>query len=76
MPGDLYRFKDVSDNDVKLFINDREQKLKLVNGYAVITRRWKSGTGYGLSFRWRLGSWLPMKELRQTVAGLPFSVVR
>jgi uncharacterized protein len=43
IPGDLYRFKDVQNLPVKLFVNGVEEKIVKKNGYAAIKRNWKKG---------------------------------
>ena len=42
-PGGLYKFTGKNDETVKLTINGEIAELILVNGYAVITRRWRPG---------------------------------
>ena len=43
MPGDLYRFADASDANVKLRLNGKEIPVELENGYATIRREWRRG---------------------------------
>ena len=43
IPGDLYKFSNASDIKVKLFVNGKEQEVTMENGYAIVTRKWKSG---------------------------------
>jgi uncharacterized protein len=43
LPGGLYKFTDQNNEAVKLLINGKNSEIKMVDGYAVISRKWKSG---------------------------------
>ena len=49
IPGELYRFNEVSDEPVIIKLNGRELKHSSVEGYAVISRNWKAGDRLDLS---------------------------
>ena len=50
LPGGLYKFADEDAEPVKLVINGKDAELKIVDGYAVISRRWKSGDKIDIDF--------------------------
>lgn len=43
IPGDLYSFADDFSEQPKIFLNDEPVELKLQQGYAVFSRKWKKG---------------------------------
>jgi uncharacterized protein len=44
IPGDLYKFTEIDTSSVKISVNGKELALsQLVDGYAVISRKWKQG---------------------------------
>ena len=43
IPGGLYKFADQDSEPVKLMINGKNSEIKLADGYAVISRKWRSG---------------------------------
>jgi uncharacterized protein len=43
LPGGLYKFTDMNNETVKLVINGKESGLKVIDGYAMVSRKWKSG---------------------------------
>ena len=43
IPGGLYKFTANNDENVKLTVNGEITEMILMNGYAVLTRRWKDG---------------------------------
>jgi uncharacterized protein len=43
LPGGLYKFMDQNNEAIKLSVNGQDSEITLVNGYAVISRKWKSG---------------------------------
>jgi hypothetical protein len=43
VPGDLYRFSDRFDEAPSISVNGQPMPINLVNGYAQISREWKSG---------------------------------
>jgi len=43
IPGDLYKYKDVQKNTIRLLVNGKESELKMKNGYASIEQNWKKG---------------------------------
>jgi|WetSurMetagenome_2_1015567.scaffolds.fasta_scaffold00180_27 uncharacterized protein len=49
IPGDLYRFGDKSDSAYSISVNGKAVNPRLVNGYAVISKRWKKGDVVELS---------------------------
>lgn len=59
IPGNLYSFEGGVTGKVKLLVNGKESAITMVNGYAKIDRRWRSGDRIELS--------LPM-EIRKVVA--------
>jgi uncharacterized protein len=50
IPGGLYKFTDKNDAPVKLIVNGKELKFKLVDGYAVISRKWNPGDKVEIDF--------------------------
>lgn len=42
VPSDLYAFSDTSDKEAKVFVNGKEEKGKIQDGYFSINRKWKS----------------------------------
>jgi DUF1680 family protein len=50
LPGGLYKFTDLNSEPVKLMINGKDSELKSADGYAVISRRWKSGDRIEIEF--------------------------
>jgi DUF1680 family protein len=50
LPGGLYKFTDHNSEQVKLMINGKDSELKLTDGYAAISRRWKSGDRIEIEF--------------------------
>ena len=43
IPGGLYKFADQINDSVKLFVNGNRIQISLKDGYALISRKWKSG---------------------------------
>ena len=43
IPGGLYKFDNMNSDSVKISVNGKEINVNPVNGYAVISRSWKSG---------------------------------
>lgn len=43
VPGDLYKFANTAKRKIKILVNGTAVNYKMKNGYAVITRTWKSG---------------------------------
>ena len=43
LPGHLYEFTKRSTTNIKLLLNGKEQRIKLVNGYADVYKMWKKG---------------------------------
>ncbi|MCX6253950.1 MAG: glycoside hydrolase family 127 protein, partial [Bacteroidia bacterium] len=50
LPGGLYKFTDQNTEPIKLLVNGKEYKINLVDGYAVISREWKSGDKVEVDF--------------------------
>lgn len=50
LPGRLYKFTDQRSEPVKLSINGKESQINLVDGYAVVSRKWKSGDVVEVNF--------------------------
>jgi hypothetical protein len=51
LPGDLYRFTDQDNENVKISVNGKElDSLTAVNGYAVLSRKWKQGDQVMINF--------------------------
>lgn len=50
LPGGLYKFLDVNNEQVKIQINGVETDLNQVDGYAVISRKWKIGDKVEINF--------------------------
>jgi len=50
IPGGLYKFTDQDSEPVKLKINDSPTELQLADGYAVVSRKWKSGDKIEVDF--------------------------
>ena len=43
IPGDLYSFMDKKDEDIQLSVNGKNIKVREIDGYATIDRKWESG---------------------------------
>ena len=43
VPSDLYRYLDGDPGGVRLFINETEQDIEIVKGFAAVTRTWEKG---------------------------------
>jgi uncharacterized protein len=50
LPGGLYKFTDQDNEPVTIKVNGKDSELKLVDGYAVISRKWKSGDKVEVEF--------------------------
>jgi len=50
IPGGLYKFTDQDSEPVKFKINDSPTELQLADGYAVVSRKWKSGDKIEVDF--------------------------
>jgi uncharacterized protein len=50
IPGGLYKFTDHNSEPIKLMVNGTVNDLKIENGYAVVSRKWKSGDKVNLEF--------------------------
>jgi hypothetical protein len=51
IPGDLYRFMDQAGDPVKISVNgENVEGYAMINGYAVIARKWKSGDKVEVDF--------------------------
>ena len=50
LPGGLYKFTDQDNEPVIIKVNGKDSELKLVDGYAVISRKWKSGDKVEVEF--------------------------
>ena len=50
LPGDLYRYKTISKENITLSINGKEIAYKVENGYISINRKWKTGEKILLNF--------------------------
>jgi DUF1680 family protein len=51
LPGGLYRFADQNNEQVRISVNDKIIEIRtLVDGYAVISRRWKPGDHVDIEF--------------------------
>src|SRR5450759_3395823 len=42
LPGGLYKFADQNSETIKLLVNNENPEIKIKDGYAVISRKWKS----------------------------------
>lgn len=49
-PGGLYKFTDQDTEPVKIFINGKVTDLNLADGYALVSRKWKSGDKVEVEF--------------------------
>ena len=43
IPGGLYSFVDNEDQQIKLQVNGRDEKIRMQDGYAIINKKWKAG---------------------------------
>ncbi|MDT8401746.1 MAG: glycoside hydrolase family 127 protein [Bacteroidales bacterium] len=43
LPGGLYSFVNEENEDIILQVNGKDQKIKMLDGYAVISKKWKAG---------------------------------
>jgi hypothetical protein len=50
MPGGLYKFTNEDAETVKLMINGKDTELKIEDGYATVSRKWKSGDKIDIDF--------------------------
>jgi uncharacterized protein len=50
IPGGLYKFTDHDSEPVKLMINGEKSEINIVDGYALISRKWKSGDKIEVDF--------------------------
>lgn len=50
VPSDLYTYIDDPSASVKLFVNGKESKIKLLNGFAQVSRKWKANDEVVLEF--------------------------
>ena len=50
IPGGLYKFTDQDTDQVSLMINGKKSELNLVDGYAVVSRKWKQGDIVEINF--------------------------
>ena len=50
MPGGLYKFTDKDTEPITLLINGGNSELKIVDGYAEVLRKWKSGDKVEIDF--------------------------
>jgi hypothetical protein len=50
LPGGLYKFTDHDSEQVILSVNGTECQLNLIDGYTVISRKWKSGDRVEINF--------------------------
>jgi hypothetical protein len=50
LPGGLYKFTSKDTEPVTLFINGGNSELKIVDGYAEVLRKWKSGDKVEINF--------------------------
>jgi len=49
-PGELYKFTDQDTEPIKIFINGKVTDLNLADGYALVSRKWKSGDKVEVEF--------------------------
>ena len=50
LPGGLYKFTDKDTDPITLLINGGNSELKIVDGYAEVLRKWKSGDKVEINF--------------------------
>jgi len=50
VPSDLYTYIDQSSETVRIYVNGKESDLKLVNGFAQVNRKWRTGDEVVLEF--------------------------
>ncbi|TAL64781.1 MAG: glycoside hydrolase family 127 protein, partial [Bacteroidetes bacterium] len=50
LPGGLYKFADKNSEQIKLLVNGTVAELKINDGYAVISRKWRSGDKVEIDF--------------------------
>ena len=50
VPSDLYSYLDEPSEAVRIFVNGQESALKMVNGFAQVNRKWKTGDEVILEF--------------------------
>ncbi len=50
LPGGLYNFLDVDDEPVTMLVNGVESIIDQIDGYAVISRKWKNGDKIEINF--------------------------
>jgi uncharacterized protein len=50
LPGGLYKFTDADTSKVRLAVNGKKTEFKVVDGYAVVPGRWKSGDKIEVEF--------------------------
>ena len=50
LPGGTYKFSDDNSEPVKLMINGKESEIKIIDGYAVVFRKWQLGDKVEIDF--------------------------
>jgi hypothetical protein len=50
LPGGLYKFSDNNTEPVKLMIDGKESEIKIIDGYAVVFRKWQLGDKVEIDF--------------------------
>jgi DUF1680 family protein len=50
LPGGLYKFTDQDTDPVKLKINGKESEIKVIDGYALVSRKWEKGDKVEIDF--------------------------
>jgi hypothetical protein len=50
LPGGLYKFTDLNTDSIKLLVNGEYSEIIMADGYAVISRKWKSGDKVEVDF--------------------------
>lgn len=50
LPGGLYKFADQNSETIKLLVNNEKPEIKINDGYAIISRKWKSGDKVEIDF--------------------------
>jgi len=50
LPGGLYKFADKDSESVKLMVNGKDLEINIVDGYALLSRKWEKGDKVEINF--------------------------
>ena len=67
VPGDLYTFADALAEPVKITVNGKAAKFKMLNGFAVIDRKWTAGDQIAVEFPMQVRKILSHPEITANI---------